>query len=62
MENQVRYYRIMRRLTQDELSARAGVSKATISQIETGKRIPGVDIALMLEAALHADVHDLFRL
>ena len=62
MENQVRYYRIMRRLTQDELSARAGVSKATISQIETGKRIPGVDIALMLEAALRADVHDLFRL
>ena len=62
MENQVRYYRFMRRLTQSELSARAGVSKATISQIETGKRIPGVDIALMLEAALHADVHDLFRL
>lgn len=62
MENQVRYYRTLRRLSQSELSAKAGVSKATISQIETGKRIPGIDIALMLEAALHVDVHDLFKL
>lgn len=62
MENQVRYYRIMRRLSQSELSVKTGVSKSTISQIETGKRIPGVDIAFMLEQALRTDIHDLFKL
>ena len=46
--------------SQDMLSQVSGVPASTISEIENGKRTPGVDIALMLARAMGVSVEDLF--
>lgn len=48
--------------TQENLAAAARIGRSTISDIETGKYIPGVDIALEIAHALGCSVEDLFQL
>ena len=60
MENKVRDRRQRLELTQAQLAACSGVPESTISEIETGKRTPGVDVALALAKALHCTVEYLF--
>lgn len=62
MQNKVKDRRSELGLSQDELAERANVPRSTISEIETGKRTPGVDIALLLARALVCTVEDLFSL
>lgn len=62
MQNRVKDRRNEVGLSQDELAERANVPRSTISEIETGKRTPGVDIALSLARALVCTVEDLFSL
>jgi len=49
-------------MTQDELSQKADIGRSTISNIETGRYIPGVDVALRLAHALGKIVDDLFEI
>lgn len=60
--NNVRKRRKQLGLKQDTLSRLAKVGRSTISNIETGKYIPGVDIALLLSNALQCKVEELFKL
>ena len=60
MENKLRYYRQLRGLTQTALAAQAHVPQGTISEIEDGKRTPGVDIAIRLAKCLGAAVEEIF--
>ncbi len=62
LENDVRDRRTLRRWSQEELARRAGLSRAGISAIETGRLIPSAAAALALAAALECRVEDLFRL
>lgn len=50
------------RLSQGELARRAGVSRQTISSIETGQYCPSTILALRISRVLGARVEDLFWL
>lgn len=58
----VRKIRMKKGLTQESLSIAAKVGRSTISEIETGKYVPGVDIALLISHALSSTVEELFIL
>ncbi len=48
-------------ITQMELSEAARIGRSTLSDIEQGRHIPGVDIALRLARALRCSVEDIFE-
>lgn len=60
MKNKVRKIRIQHNLTQDQLSELSGVGRSTISNIETGRYIPRVDVAIYIAQELHIPVERLF--
>ena len=60
--NRVKQYRKAARMTQSQLAERAGVSRQTISDIETGKHDPTISVALLLARALGVKVDNLFKL
>lgn len=62
LENRVRERREGRGWTQDELSKKAGLSRAGVSAIEMGRLVPSASAALALAGALGCRVEDLFRL
>ena len=53
-------HRQNRRWTQADVAARAGVSRAEVSAIETGRLVPSVGVALKLAAAFDEPVEVLF--
>ncbi len=58
----LRTWRMLRNLSQQELSRLSGVSQATISLIETGKkRDPRIGTLLPLSRVLDVPVDDLFE-
>lgn len=48
--------------TQEKLAKKVGVGRSTISEIEAGKHVPSVDVALRIANALDCKVEELFRL
>ncbi len=60
--NRVREERIARGWAQGELAARAHLSRAEVSAVETGRLIPSAAAALALASALGMRVESLFRL
>ncbi|MGO9110929.1 MAG: substrate-binding domain-containing protein [Thermoguttaceae bacterium] len=62
LTNRVRTCRIARGWSQDDLAARAGISRAGVSSIETNRLVPSTSAALALAAALDCRVEDLFQL
>lgn len=59
-ENRLRSARVEAGLTQEELAARAGVSRQLVGAIEAGRHLPRVDAGLALAAALGWEVQRLF--
>ena len=62
IENKVKQYRTSAHRTQSQLAERAGVSRQTISHIETGEPDPPMSVALLLARALGVKVDNLFKL
>jgi putative transcriptional regulator len=62
LRNNVRALRRIRNITQADLAVLASVGRSTISDIERGEHIPGVDVALMIAYALGVDVEEAFWL
>jgi molybdate-binding protein/DNA-binding XRE family transcriptional regulator len=62
LTNRVRMLRVARGWTQDELAARARISRAGVGAIETNRLVPSTSAALTLAAALDCRVEDLFQL
>jgi DNA-binding XRE family transcriptional regulator len=58
-ESAIRVYREYRKMTQDALAARAGISKPYLSQLENGLRTPSVAVARKLAKCLRVDLDDL---
>jgi putative transcriptional regulator len=52
--------RVATGLSQDELAVELGVSRQTVSSIENRRRVPSVQLALAIAAALHRTVEELF--
>lgn len=60
MENSVKLRRIKLGMTVRDLAAVSSVPASTISEVETGKREPGVITAILLARVLQCRVEDLF--
>jgi DNA-binding XRE family transcriptional regulator len=58
-ENPVRVWREYRKLTQQQLADKAGISKPYLSQLECSAREASVSVIKRLAAALEVDVDDL---
>lgn len=62
LANRLRVARAERGLSQERLAAMAGVTRQTISYIETGQYAPSTKLALVLALKLGLRVEDLFSL
>jgi len=60
MLNRVREIRKRKGLTQKELAVSAHIGQVTISNIETERYVPRVDVALSIAAVLETTVEELF--
>jgi len=60
--NRLRVARAERNLSQEELAKRAGVTRQTISAIETGLYCPSALLAFLLASKLEKRVDELFFL
>lgn len=58
----VRLYRNMACLSQEQLAKRCGLSRNTISSIETGQYCVSAIHRLLIARALHCEFEDMFRL
>lgn len=62
LSNRLRVARAERQLSQEQLAARAGVTRQTISSIETGQYCPSALLAFQLAETLDKRVGELFFL
>jgi putative transcriptional regulator len=62
MTSQLKERRIDKRLTQEELSKKAAISRQYLNKIENGKAIPSTPIAIELAKALGCTVEELFSI
>lgn len=62
LANRLRVGRAERGWSQDELARRAGVTRQTISSIETGQYVPSALLAFVLADRLGRPVSELFYL
>ena len=62
LSNRLRVARAERDLSQEQLARAAGVSRQTISSIETGQYCPSTLLAFRLARVLHTRVDELFWL
>ena len=60
LKNRLKEARAEKHLSQGELAALVGVSRNTISSIETGQYCPTAKLALVLAVALGKKFEDLF--
>ena len=60
LKNRIRVARAEKKISQDELAKMIGVSRQTISSIETGVFNPTAKLALILCIALEKKFEDLF--
>ena len=60
--NNLEEFRKSAKLTQEELSIKAEVSRKSINAIENGIYVPSTVLALKIAHTLHCKVEDLFKL
>lgn len=61
MKNNIKNYRKRRNLSQEQIAYEMELSQHTISQWETGERIPNVIKALKLAEILETSVENLYK-
>jgi len=62
LENRLKVARAERNLSQEQLADLAGVTRQTISSIETGQYVPSALLAFVLAESLGKRVDELFTL
>ena len=62
MKNRIRVKRAEKRITQQELAEKCGVSRQTINAIEAGKFIPSTVLALKIARTFGKQVDEIFEL
>lgn len=62
LENNLRYWRKKRRLTQDELGKICRLNRRTISLYECAKFCPSLDTAILLSVVLDVPLNVLFTI
>ncbi len=59
-KNKIREFRKEKRMKQNTLAQKVGVFQSEISEIETGKRKPGVYLALKIAGVLGKNINEIF--
>lgn len=59
LDAQIKYLRKMRKMTQNELAIRLGISASTVSSYENGIRLPSYDILLRMARLFNVTVDSL---
>jgi len=57
----VKELRKLRKLSQEQLAEKTGISSKYVSRIETGHQFPSVDIIARLARSLNVEIEDLFK-
>lgn len=57
----IKELRMIRRLTQEQLAAKAGISAKYVSRIEMGQHFPSLDILIKLAGVLNVELKDFFE-
>ncbi|QFG00138.1 transcriptional regulator [Psychrobacillus glaciei] len=60
ISNKVYEYRVLARMSQQELAEKVGVSKQTIFVMEKGNYVPTLLLAFRIAEFFNADVNDVF--
>lgn len=58
---QLKKYRLLKDLTQEELAQRVGVRRETIMRLENAKYNPSLELAVRIARELDASIDDLFH-
>lgn len=61
LNNNLKYYREMKNINQQDFGALVNVSRQTISSIERGDYSPSVTLALKIAKVLNVSVEDIFN-
>jgi putative transcriptional regulator len=62
LHNRIRVFRAEHRMSQEDLAAAIGVSRKTISTVESGRFIPSTIIALRIARFFKVPVEEVFSL
>ena len=62
LDNRIRVFRAEHRISQEELAENIGVTRKTISTIESGRFIPSTVIALRIARYFKVPVEEMFSL
>lgn len=62
MKNKIRMYRSIRKVSQQSLSEKMGVSRQTMNSIENGKYLPSLLLAMKLASYFECKVEELFEM
>ncbi len=62
LQNRIRVFRAEHRMSQEELADAIGVSRKTISTVESGRFIPSTIIALRIARYFKVPVEEVFSL
>ncbi|WP_440770076.1 helix-turn-helix transcriptional regulator [Natronorubrum sp. DTA28] len=60
MDNELKVYRAMHDLTQEDLAKEVGVTRQTINALETGRYDPSLELAFKLAIYFDCSIEDLF--
>jgi len=60
--NQLKQFRMKKKLTQEGLANKVSVTRQTIISIETGRYTPSLELALKFAKLFNCKVEDLFKL
>ena len=60
MKNRLKVYRAVHDLTQEELAAKLGVTRATINAIEKGRYDPSLKLAFRMARFFAVAIEDIF--
>lgn len=62
MKNNIKIFRVMKGLSQEQLAKAANVSRQTINALEAAKYVPSTVLALKLAQILGKQIEDIFEL
>lgn len=60
MKNNLKVYRVMNSLTQEQLGEKVGVSRQTVIAIESNKYLPSLGLAFKIANIFRVKVEDIF--
>lgn len=60
MKNNIRIFRAIHNLTQEELARKISVTRKTVNSIEGGKYNPSIDVAYKMAKLFHVTIEELF--